>query len=617
MKEKANTKDESKNIGIWIRVSTEDQAQGESPEHHLERARSYALARGWTVKEVYDLAGQSGKAVMDHPEAKRMVEDVKRGHIRALVFSKLARLSRNLREVQDFGEFFQKHHADLISLSEAIDTTTAGGRMFFHLLGVFAQWEREEITERVNASVLTRAKLGKSINGSAPYGYRWKDRKLVIQPEEAPIRRRAYELFLECRRKAKVANLMNASGYRTRAGCLWTDTGIYRVLIDPSAKGVYYFNRMRQVDSWRTELKPENEWGKVECDAIVPESLWSQVNQIVEEQQAGWKRPGKSPVHLFSGLLHCSCGAKMYMRAKYPTYFCRTCCNKVPIKDLESIFQDSMKAFFAEPTRIAGHLEAAQKSLSEKEVLLKAHKEEIQKVRDDMTRTHRLYLDGHVTAQGFGDFYKPAEERLNQLTAALPKLEAEVDFLKVNHLSADELVHEASTLYDRWPSLPSDDKRKIAESVVEKITVGNDEIDITWSCRPSSEELCKSHRELGLVRGGRLQRYACYTTLDSITAGVSRPDLGPRKRSALGDLREARSVHERGDIVPGIEKYTPESADRFLRARLVAGHGNTIDWGNDAIKIADDFAHRYFIGTFSQYVAAPNARQTIGPALGF
>src|SRR6266849_4520143 len=89
-------------------------------------------------------------------------------------------------------------------------TSTAGGRMFFHLLGVFAQWEREEITERVNASVLTRAKLGKSINGKSPYGYEWKDRKLVIQPEEAAIRRKAYELFLANRRKGNVARVLNA-----------------------------------------------------------------------------------------------------------------------------------------------------------------------------------------------------------------------------------------------------------------------------------------------------------------------------------------------------------------------------------------------------------------------
>ena len=182
----------NKPVGIWIRVSTEDQAKSESPEHHEERARAYAKSRGWEVRELYNLAGQSGKAVMQNPEARRMMKDIERGHINGLIFSKLARLSRNRRELEEFSDFFKKHDADLISLSEAIDTSTAGGRMFFHLLGVFAQWEREEITERVNASVLTRAKLGKSINGTSPYGYVWKDRKLVIKPEEAAIRRKAY-----------------------------------------------------------------------------------------------------------------------------------------------------------------------------------------------------------------------------------------------------------------------------------------------------------------------------------------------------------------------------------------------------------------------------------------
>src|ERR1044071_8562450 len=123
---------ESQTVGVWIRVSTEDQARGESPEHHEERARSYAKSRGGQVKEVYDLAGQSGKAVSQHPEAKRMMKDIERGHITGLVFSKLARLSRNRRELEDFSDFFRKHNADLISLSEAIDTSTAGGRMFFH-----------------------------------------------------------------------------------------------------------------------------------------------------------------------------------------------------------------------------------------------------------------------------------------------------------------------------------------------------------------------------------------------------------------------------------------------------------------------------------------------------
>jgi len=105
-----------KNVGIWIRVSTEDQAKGESPAHHLERAKAYAVSRGWTIKEVYDLAGVSGKSVKDHTEAKRMLADVKRGHVNGLIFSKLARLARNTKELLEFSDYFRDHNADLIRL---------------------------------------------------------------------------------------------------------------------------------------------------------------------------------------------------------------------------------------------------------------------------------------------------------------------------------------------------------------------------------------------------------------------------------------------------------------------------------------------------------------------
>jgi len=481
-----------KHVGIWIRVSTEDQARGDSPEIHQERARGYATARGWTVKEVYDLAGVSGKSVMEHPEARRMMTDVQRGHISGLIFSKLARLSRNLREVQDFGDYFRQQNADLISLNEAIDTSTAGGRMFFNLLGVFAQWEREETAERINASFQTRAKLGKLLNKSVPYGYQVKDGEMVLHLEEAPIRREAYELFLQHRRKYTVAQMLNAKGYRTRKGRLWEETQIKDILLDTSAKGVYFFNRAKRVGPWKTTPKPESEWGRIDCEPIISAELWQQVNQILEEQTKKWKQPGRLPSQTFSKLAWCRCGGKMYARTDSPKYLCRKCNNKIAIVDLEGVFHDEMKAFFANPEKLAKDLVQAGESLEEKEALIGSHREAIQKVRDEMKQTHRLYVEGHVTPQGFGDFYKPAEERLNQLLTELPKLQAGVDLLKVNRLSAEDIMVEASTLYDRWPKLPLNDRRKIAEAVCEKIVIGHGEIDITYSCLPTSEELCKN-----------------------------------------------------------------------------------------------------------------------------
>src|SRR5436305_11130432 len=89
----------AKQVGIWIRVSTEDQAKGESPEHHEKRARDYAELKGWRVRQVYHLEAVSGKSVMGQPETQRMLDDVKAGHITGLIFSKLARLARNTREL--------------------------------------------------------------------------------------------------------------------------------------------------------------------------------------------------------------------------------------------------------------------------------------------------------------------------------------------------------------------------------------------------------------------------------------------------------------------------------------------------------------------------------------
>src|ERR1700693_2757159 len=114
----------TKAVGIWIRVSTEDQAKGESPEHHEKRAQFYAESKDWRLREVYHLEAVSGKSVMGHPETKRMLEHIASGHITGIIFSKLARLARTTRELLDFADIFREHGADLISLQESIDTTS-------------------------------------------------------------------------------------------------------------------------------------------------------------------------------------------------------------------------------------------------------------------------------------------------------------------------------------------------------------------------------------------------------------------------------------------------------------------------------------------------------------
>ncbi len=477
-----------KSVGIWIRVSTDMQVKDDSPEHHERRARLYAESKGWNVLEVYRLEAVSGKAVIEHPEAKRMLKDIRDKKIDGLIFSKLARLARNTKELLEFSEIFRHNNADLISLSENVDTSSPAGRLFYTIIAAMAEWERAEIADRVAASVPIRARMGKPLGGPAPFGYRWVDKQYVVDEKEAPVRKVLYEVFLKHKRKKTTADQLNTMGYRTRNGSKFTDTTVSRLLRDPSAKGERRANYTKSTgDKKHWELKPTSDWIITPCEPIVSSELWNECNRLLDEQEHKRTKPGRTPSHLLSGFVFCTCGKSMYVFHKTKIFTCRNCKRRIPVSDLDEIFHDQLKSFLLTDIELDQFLNQSGTVINEKETLLNMQNEDISKVTKKMNELVNMRLNGEMNRDSFMQHHTPLEERLTQLQERLPNLQAEIDILKIQYLSSDTVLRDAKDLYQRWSVLSFEEKRNIVEVITNKITVGAEDISINLSYLPHNQ----------------------------------------------------------------------------------------------------------------------------------
>jgi site-specific DNA recombinase len=168
----------------YVRVSTREQSsEGHSLGAQESRLRSLANSQGVELGRVFVDAGFSAKN-LKRPAVTELLAAIRAGGISALYISKLDRLCRNLADLLAIVRLCEKHEVALVSASEAIDTGSPAGRMMLTMLGGFAEFERDRISERISDVAFDLRENRKVYCRYAPFGYRRAGAELVKDDAE-------------------------------------------------------------------------------------------------------------------------------------------------------------------------------------------------------------------------------------------------------------------------------------------------------------------------------------------------------------------------------------------------------------------------------------------------
>lgn len=214
----------------YIRVSTEGQAtDGVSLDAQRAKIEAWCSLNDYELAAVHVDAGISGKSADNRPGLQAALSECRKGC--ALVVYSLSRLARSTRDTIEISERLNKVGADMVSLSEKIDTTTAAGKMVFRMLAVLAEFERDQISERTASAMQFKKAKGERV-GSVPYGYflDGDNITLIENPAEQAVIRQARELKESGLSLRAIAAKLDERGFAARNGRHFQATQIQRMV---------------------------------------------------------------------------------------------------------------------------------------------------------------------------------------------------------------------------------------------------------------------------------------------------------------------------------------------------------------------------------------------------
>jgi site-specific DNA recombinase len=272
---------------IYTRKSSEEglDMSFNSLDAQREACQAYILSQrqeGWRALPTrYDDGGFSG-ANMERPALKHLLEDIESGKIDTIVVYKVDRLTRSLADFAKIVEALDARGVSFVSITQQFNTTTSMGRLTLNVLLSFAQFEREVTGERIRDKIAASKRKGMWMGGNVPLGYELKERKLLVDPEEAKLIREVFNLYLELGCVSKLKARLDREGIKSKVRT--SAVGVRSGGVQYSRGALYQILKNR-IYLGQISHKGQNHLGQHK--AIVPQELWDRVQVQLRSDNQG------------------------------------------------------------------------------------------------------------------------------------------------------------------------------------------------------------------------------------------------------------------------------------------------------------------------------------------
>lgn len=308
-------------VALYIRWSTDDQADGTTLAVQREGCELYARSQGWSVRPELTFIdeGCSG-GDLNRPALTRLRAAVAAGEVDCVLLFKLDRLSRNLVDTVNLVLREWEGRCHLKCARESIDTSNPAGKMLFYTLVSFAEWERAVIRERTLSGKLRRLQEGRNPGFRPPFGLRTGPTpgSFALVEHEAAIVRRVFALARAGYGPTRIARLLHAEGAHLRGGRPPTPQSVSAMLQNPIYCGRIAYGRrvpnpLRHAGGAR-QVKSRQPATVVEAPnlpRVVAPTLFDQVQRLRRGGSGRAPSRAASSPHLLTGLARCRCGSPL------------------------------------------------------------------------------------------------------------------------------------------------------------------------------------------------------------------------------------------------------------------------------------------------------------------